>query len=188
LTGRCPGTVNLISSDPISRQRGSTGHRTFVFCCDWGPRDRPPALESLGHLPQVVPWAIDRQKGCTQMPCIPWPWAAAAVIRIRLPECAAPLTDGVVGHDHPTDGHPLFDISAAEAEAAGQPDTVADDLRRETMAFRWVGRPRCVHAASGPHGTGPVHKRQVKLTVPARTFAVLFAPSPSASIRGGVFR
>jgi hypothetical protein len=49
------------------------------------------------------------------------------------------LADGFVGDDDCTGKQQLFDITVAQAEAVIQPNTVADDLGRETVVFIRVG-------------------------------------------------
>jgi hypothetical protein len=55
------------------------------------------------------------------------------LIGALLAELATPLADGFVCDDDPTDEQQLFDIALAETEAEIQPDSMADDLGRETV-------------------------------------------------------
>ncbi len=73
---------------------------------------------------------------------------------IPLPTLPAPIPHGVIGQDDAASGRELFNALAAEAEAAIQPDAVADYLRRNTMALVRVGYAWCVHAASMPREAG----------------------------------
>jgi hypothetical protein len=91
--------------------------------------------------PEIMMLPMNREKDFIEMPRVAGPRAPAPeLMGVRLPERPAPLVDGFIGHDHPTDAHQLFDIPVAEAEADVEPDTVADDPRRKTMACRGVGR------------------------------------------------
>ena len=50
----------------------------------------------------------------------------------------------------PALGHHLLNIPVAQAEAAIEPDTMTDNLRREAMAFVELSRRSCRHAVRWP--------------------------------------
>jgi hypothetical protein len=88
--------------------------------------------------PQIVPFAVDTDKGFIEVPLIsrlrP---PAPELIGILLPKLAAPLADGFVGHHDSAGKEQLFDIAItqAQAEAEVQSDTMADDLGREAVVL-----------------------------------------------------
>jgi hypothetical protein len=55
------------------------------------------------------------------------------LIRVRLPELPAPAAHGFIGEDDAAFCHQLLDIPITQAKAKVEPDTMADDLRREPM-------------------------------------------------------
>ena len=76
-----------------------------------------------------MPGPIDGEKHLIQVPLIARTGTPAPeFIRIRLPELAAPLADGLVGHENPTGEQQLFHIAVAQTEAEVEPDAMADDL------------------------------------------------------------
>jgi hypothetical protein len=67
--------------------------------------------------PQIVPFAVDRQKHLVQMPLITaLGTPASQLIGIRLPELPTPLANGFIRDEHPTGEQELFDITITEAE------------------------------------------------------------------------
>ena len=75
------------------------------------------------------------------IPLVARPGASAAeLIRVLLPELAAPCADGFIRHDHATDEQEFLNIAVTEAKTKIEPHTVADDLGRETMILVEVGR------------------------------------------------
>jgi len=69
-------------------------------------------------------------------------------IGVLLAERAAPLPDGLVGDDDAALGEQLLHVPVAEREAEGQPDGVANDLRREPMPRVAGGGCLFIHAPS----------------------------------------
>jgi hypothetical protein len=65
-----------------------------------------------------------------------------------------PIPHRLVRQNDAALGHELFDIPIAEAEAEVEPDTVADDLGWEAMAFVEISSKLCGHPASMPHKAG----------------------------------
>jgi hypothetical protein len=91
--------------------------------------------------PQVGAFFVDGDRYLIQMPLIAWAGPPAAeLIRILLPELPAPLADGFVRHDDPTNEQDFFYIAMTEREAEIPPDGVADDLTWEPMLFIEIGR------------------------------------------------
>src|SRR5262245_3216585 len=95
---------------------------------------------------------LDHQKHPVHMPFVararPSPPQPA---RIRLTKFATPLADRLVGHDHATFKHQLFDIPKAQAEPEVEPDGVADDFDREPMIRIFGSSWRYVLAATLPY-------------------------------------
>jgi hypothetical protein len=73
----------------------------------------------------------------------------------------APLAHRFVRHEYTTPEPQCFDVAVAEAAAAGQPDTMADDFDREAVMLMAVSGGWCVHAARISH-----RKKLNKLTMP----------------------
>ena len=95
----------------------------------------------------------DRDEDLIQVPCVAWSRTPAAqLVGIGLPKLPAPVAYRLIRQDDPTCCHRLLDVAVAQAEAAGQPDRVADNLGWEAMALMQVGWPWWVHAASMPYG------------------------------------
>jgi hypothetical protein len=67
-----------------------------------------------------------------------------------LAELAAPIPYGFIAKTDASFSHHLLDVAVAEAETEIEPDTMADDLCREPVAFIWVDC-WCVHGANVPH-------------------------------------
>jgi hypothetical protein len=99
--------------------------------------------------PQVMPDPINGEKHLVQVPFIPWPRSPAPeLIGIGLSEFPAPLPYCFVGDDDSAGEQQLFHIPLAQAEAAVEPDAMADDLSRKPMMFVWGGRRGGVHGRS----------------------------------------
>jgi hypothetical protein len=73
---------------------------------------RPPALQQdvqhvavlIDRPPQVVEILVDRKKDLIQMPLITWLGPPAPqLIGVSVAKLQAPLADGLIGHDLPTD-------------------------------------------------------------------------------------
>jgi len=76
--------------------------------------------------PQIVPFALDRQKHLIEVPFVAWPRALATqLIGALLAELAASLPDGLIGHEDSSDKEPRFRIPIAQAEAVVQPHPMA---------------------------------------------------------------
>jgi len=83
-----------------------------------------------------VAFAIDRQEDLIEVSFIARLGASTTqLIGVCLAKLPAPFADSFIGHDDPTDEQQFFHITAAERKAKIQPDSVADDLTRETMVF-----------------------------------------------------
>ncbi len=65
---------------------------------------------------------------------ITWPRTIVAqAVCIGLTTLLTPLPDGFAGQNDPPSSHELFDIAVAKGKTEGEPDTVADDFRRESV-------------------------------------------------------
>jgi hypothetical protein len=79
---------------------------------------------------------MNRQKHLVEVPFVPRLRASTMeLVRILLTELAAPLPDGFIGHDHPTGEQEFLHIAIAETKAEVEPDTMANDLSRETVVL-----------------------------------------------------
>jgi len=118
------------------------------------PKDVPVLIDGT---PEIVACAVDPHKHLVRVPCVPRSRTSASqLIGILLPELQPPLTDRFVRHNKPMGAQEPFDIALAEAKTEVQPDTMADDLRGEAVAFiavRWNGG---VHATIMAHRPGTV--------------------------------
>ncbi len=78
--------------------------------------------------------SFDRDNHFIEMPLIREVGALAShLIRVLLPELAAPFSNGFVGYFDPTIEHYLFDVPIAERKRVIEPDAVADDFARKTV-------------------------------------------------------
>lgn len=59
----------------------------------------------------------------------------AELMGIRLPKWATPCPNRFIRDEDATGPQQLFDLPVAEAEAAVQPDALADNLGRETVVL-----------------------------------------------------
>jgi hypothetical protein len=79
--------------------------------------------------PQVMPHAVDGQKHPVEVSCVARSGLSMPqLIGILLPELAAPLADGFVGHVDATCDQELLHVTVAQGESIVEPDAVADDL------------------------------------------------------------
>jgi hypothetical protein len=91
--------------------------------------------------PEIMALPIEREEDFIQMPLVASPGPSMPEpIRIGLAEFAAPLADGLIGHDNPTGEQEFFHIAVAQAEAEVQPDTMADDLGWKAMVLVLISR------------------------------------------------
>jgi hypothetical protein len=61
--------------------------------------------------------------------------SAPQLICILLSKFPTPLPDNLIGHDDIADEEKFLHIAAAQAEAVVEPDSVANDLGRETVVL-----------------------------------------------------
>jgi hypothetical protein len=102
--------------------------------------------------PEIMTFAIDGEIDLVKMPFVPGPGAPAAeLIGRRLAKFATPFPHRFVRDNDATGKQQFSDIPVAKAEAEVQPDTVADDLGRETVVLITV-RGECAHTPSMAHG------------------------------------
>jgi hypothetical protein len=89
----------------------------------------------IHHPPQPVSLPKDLQLHLVDMPLVGRPRPASTELPgVGCAEPAAPEADGFVTDPNAALSEQLFDVTMAQVEAEAQPDLVADDLRRETMA------------------------------------------------------
>jgi hypothetical protein len=101
--------------------------------------------------PQIIAFIVDGQKRLVQMALVAWPGASSGEsIGILLAKFSSPIAHGFVRHDDAALGHHLLDVPIAQAEAEIEPDTMADNLRREAVAFVEMRRGWCRHAVRLP--------------------------------------
>ena len=106
------------------------------------------------HPPPTPTRAMDGEPDFGQMPRVARHGASVTQpAGVRLPELHTSLADGLIGHAHPMSEPLRFGIAVPETAAEGQPDTVADDLGRETMALRELNG-WCAHTMSLAHQVG----------------------------------
>jgi hypothetical protein len=99
--------------------------------------------------PQIVPFAIERQKYFIQVPFVAWPRAAALqLLGILLAALAALFANGFVGDEDVTDEQEFFHIAMAERKAEIPPDGVADDFTGAAMMFVRIGWGWSRHGSS----------------------------------------
>jgi hypothetical protein len=70
---------------------------------------------------------------------------------IGLPKFEAPLSDGFIGDDNPALRQNFLNITKTERETEIQPNSVTDNLRRETETFVVRGSGVCFHARTISH-------------------------------------
>jgi len=105
--------------------------------------------------PQIVTFALDRQKYFIHLPLVTRPGAAAPeLIGIVLSELAAPLANGFIGHAHAAFQQQLFNIAEAQAEVEVQPHRMAEDLYRKAVVLLVLSGRWCVHVATLTHCVG----------------------------------
>jgi hypothetical protein len=85
------------------------------------------------------------------------------LVSILLAKLAAPLVNGLIGHDHSTLKQELSDITKAQAESEVQPHGVADNLGRKAVILICRGGGQYVHDATLTHWMGA---RQVDNAIP----------------------
>src|SRR6266702_369155 len=85
------------------------------------------------------------------MPFVPTTRATTTqLISVGLPEFEAPLPHRFIAHNDPSPGEKFLNITKTEREAEIQPDSVTNNLRRETEPFVIGSRSVCFHAISMP--------------------------------------
>ena len=143
------GVVNLSKTIPIQGEKIGRRALTRVLCGQCCARDFVPKVKSLSHFLTVL------EKHLVQVPLVTGPGTPTTeLIGIVLAKFAAPLANGLIGHDHTTFEQQFFDIAEAQAEAEVQPHGVADNFSRKAMvlivaAWGWGG-----HAATLTHRMG----------------------------------
>ncbi len=104
----------------------------------------PPTLDQdVEHIvvlvdstPQVMAFAIDREKHLIKMPLVPWLGAATLQpIRVILPKLETLLADGFMGDVDPACKQEFLHVAVAQGEVITQPDPMADDLAGKAVVF-----------------------------------------------------
>jgi hypothetical protein len=79
--------------------------------------------------PEIMPFAVDREKDFIQMPLVARARSATTeLVGIGLAELPAPVPHGFVGQGDPACSHQLLGVPIAEAEVEVKPHTVRDDF------------------------------------------------------------
>ncbi len=88
--------------------------------------------------PQVMAFAIDREKHLIEMPFVPWLGASTLqLIGVVLPKLQTPLANGFMSDVDTAFTEELLHVTVAQGEAIIQPDAMADDLTREAVGYCW---------------------------------------------------
>ena len=112
--------------------------------------------------PAIALFTTDRPEHLIQTPRVARSRAPTApLMGIGWPERPALRPHRLVGEGDAACGPQRFDITVAQAEAERQPDTVANDLGRNSMALVQVGCGEEVYAASMSRGMGVVQVRRL---------------------------
>jgi hypothetical protein len=122
----------------------------------------------VDHAPQPVLHPGDRQHDFVHVPLVPGcRQPAADLVGEHLAELQRPLADSFMADDDAARGQQFIDHPQAEREAEVEPNGMADDLGRETVAGV-AGNGGRYHPARLP-GSAPSHKpASPKLTVPLK--------------------
>ena len=95
------------------------------------------------------------------------------LIGVGLPKLEAPLPDGFIRKYDAALGHELFDVTITEGKTKIEPDTMTDNLRRETEAFVIGSRWLCFHALILSYHSVVCIACLIKLTIPLEPFPFL---------------
>src|SRR5262245_48272851 len=99
--------------------------------------------------------ALDREKHFVHVPLITGPRPSTTqLIGIVLAKLAAPLADGLIGHDHAPFKEEFFHITQTQAEAKVQPHSVTDDLNGKAVVLIAAAWGWGVHVAILLHHVG----------------------------------
>jgi hypothetical protein len=86
--------------------------------------------------PQVMAFAINRQKHFVQVPFVAWLGASTLQpIRVVLPKFQTPLADGFMGDVDTAFAQQFLHVAVAQGEAIVEPDAMADDLAGEAVVL-----------------------------------------------------
>jgi hypothetical protein len=129
------------------------------------------AFEHLAVLidgtPPVGALAIDGQNALIEVPCSAQLWSTAPQRRGRvLAKLAAPLAEGLVGHDYTPDEQEFLPIAGAEVEAGVQPAALAENFGGQAVVLLAVGG-RGMPATSMPHQAPTGQVALTKWTMPS---------------------
>jgi hypothetical protein len=93
----------------------------------------------IDRQPQIMTFALDRQKDLIEMPLIPGLRPAVAqLIGILWAKLTAPLADRFIGQDDATSKQELFHVVVTETKAEVPPDAMANNVNVKTMLFGMV--------------------------------------------------
>jgi len=99
--------------------------------------------------PEIVLHPVDADEDLVEVPLVTRLRAPASQrVGVLLAERAAPLAHGLVGEDHPALGEQFLHVAITQGEAEGQPDRVADNLGRVSLALVGGGSLMLIHAPS----------------------------------------
>ena len=85
--------------------------------------------------PEVLTLATNRHKEFVQMPrVVDWPGTMPKPPRVREAEGLAPVPNGFVRDGDAAVREEVFDVAETQSEAVVEPDGVADDCGRESVA------------------------------------------------------
>lgn len=101
----------------------------------------------FNRLLKIMPFALDVHEESVQMPDVSQPSLPMSEISgLVWTELPAPLPDRLIGDDDSSLCQELLNVSEAQAESVIQPDSVTDDLGRESVSV--------VAGSIGFHQTG----------------------------------
>jgi hypothetical protein len=90
----------------------------------------------IHRAPQIMAFAIDREKHLIEMPFISRARPTSLqLIGIILPKLETPLADGLVGHGDTALEQEFLHVAVAQREAIIEPDSMADDLVGEAVVL-----------------------------------------------------
>jgi len=111
---------------------GALGRGTIALRLHQDVRHDPVLIH---RAPKAVDDAVDADEDLIHMPGVAGSWASAAQPRGEFrTELSAPMADTLPGDHDTLFGQDQLKVAQAEVEQVIQPDNVADDLPRKTMA------------------------------------------------------
>src|SRR5215471_6817543 len=90
--------------------------------------------------PQVMTFAMNRQKHLVQVPLVTWLGASMLQpVRVVLPKFQTPLANGFMGDVDPAFEQQFLHVAVAQGEAVIEPDAMAEDLAGKAVIFVALG-------------------------------------------------